>query len=82
MNFYERTITEPYTPRGGTYGSREGGANQSSNVNKAVPPYFTHIIFNAINLETHKKFRWTKSTKKVYEHISDKHADYAGAKII
>ena len=41
-----------------------------------------HIIFNAINLETHKKFRWTKSTKKVYEHISDKHADYAGAKII
>lgn len=41
-----------------------------------------HIIFNTTNNVTLKKFRWQKGTKKSLEIISDKHADFFGAKII
>lgn len=41
-----------------------------------------HIIFNTTNLVTGNAFRWQKGTKRVFEQISDKHADKAGAKII
>ena len=41
-----------------------------------------HIIFNTTNNITLKKFRWKKGTKKSLEHISDKHADMYGAKIL
>ena len=41
-----------------------------------------HIIFNTTNNITLKKFRWEKGTKKSLENISDKHADFYGAKII
>lgn len=41
-----------------------------------------HIIFNTTNNVTLKKFRWQKGTKKSLENISDKHADFFGAKII
>lgn len=41
-----------------------------------------HIIFNTTNNITLKKFRWQKGTKKSLENISDKHADFFGAKII
>ncbi|WP_242258857.1 helical hairpin domain-containing protein [Streptococcus thoraltensis] len=41
-----------------------------------------HIIFNTTNEVTLKKFRWQKGTKKSLEHISDKHAELYGAKIL
>lgn len=41
-----------------------------------------HIIFNNTNSVTLKKFRWQKGTKRSLQHISDKHAGIAGAKII
>ncbi|GAB2022856.1 relaxase/mobilization nuclease domain-containing protein [Pseudolactococcus yaeyamensis] len=41
-----------------------------------------HIVFNSTNSLTGKAFRWQKGTKRKFEQISDKHADYAGAKII
>lgn len=41
-----------------------------------------HIIFNNTSDVTLKKFRWQKGTRKSLAHISDKHADMAGAKII
>ncbi|MXQ48813.1 relaxase/mobilization nuclease domain-containing protein [Streptococcus pneumoniae] len=41
-----------------------------------------HIIFNTTNEVTLKKFRWQKGTKKRLEHISDKHAELYGAKIL
>lgn len=41
-----------------------------------------HIIFNTTNQVTLKKFRWQRGTKKSLEHISDKHAELYGAKIL
>ncbi|MGT2910685.1 relaxase/mobilization nuclease domain-containing protein [Streptococcus cameli] len=41
-----------------------------------------HIIFNATNAVTLKKFRWQKGTKRSLENISDKHAELMGATII
>lgn len=41
-----------------------------------------HIIFNATNMVTLKKFRWQKGTKRSLSQISDKHAALAGAKIL
>ncbi|MBF0778909.1 helical hairpin domain-containing protein [Streptococcus cuniculi] len=41
-----------------------------------------HIIFNATNMVTLKKFRWQKGTKRSLMQISDKHAGLAGAKIL
>ena len=41
MNFYERTITEPYTLRGVSTVPEEGGTNLFQQWNKAVLPYFT-----------------------------------------
>lgn len=41
-----------------------------------------HIIFSTTNQVTLKKFRWQKGTKKSLEHISDKHAELYGAKIL
>ncbi len=41
-----------------------------------------HIIFNTTNEVTLKKFRWQKGTKKSLEHISDKHAELYGAKVL
>lgn len=41
-----------------------------------------HIIFNATNSTTLKKFEWKKGTKQSLSKISDKHSEIAGAKII
>lgn len=41
-----------------------------------------HIIFNATNSSTLKKFRWQKGTKRSLENISDRHAEQFGATII
>ena len=41
-----------------------------------------HIIFSTTSSVNLKKFRWTKGTKNNLENISDKHADFFGAKII
>lgn len=41
-----------------------------------------HIIFNATNSSTLKKFRWQKGTKRSLEQVSDRHAEAYGAKII
>lgn len=41
-----------------------------------------HIIFNATDVNTLKKFRWQNGTKRLLENISDRHAMAFGAKII
>lgn len=41
MNFYEQTMTEPYTLRGVSTVPEEGGTNLFQQWNKAVLPYFT-----------------------------------------
>lgn len=41
-----------------------------------------HIIFNTTNSTTLKKFEWKKGTKQSLSKISDKHSEFAGAKII
>ncbi|HFI0715083.1 TPA: relaxase/mobilization nuclease domain-containing protein [Streptococcus suis] len=41
-----------------------------------------HIIFNATDSVTLKKFRWQKGTAQKLRNISDKHSDIAGAMIL